>query len=228
MKKSERLFSLVTLLASRRTAITAEAIADVMEVSIRTVYRDIQSLQHSGVTVEGEPGVGYMLGKKNHLPPLMFSPQQALALLIGSRMTQAFTDPELAKAAREAEEKIIAELPEMHKLRLEQQPYCIPLLYADEPHRQTHANLRKACENHTKLIVSYRDAKEQITQRTIWPLGMIGWFGKWTLLAWCEKRDAYRNFRFDRFEKIQYTQQQFEPTKTCSLQHYLSLVQDCK
>lgn len=118
MTKSERLFNLVTLLSSRRTAITAESIADVMEVSVRTVYRDIQSLQSAHISIDGEPGVGYLLGKRNHLPPLMFKSQEALALLLGSKMVQAFTDPELAKSAQSAEEKILSVLPERQKISL--------------------------------------------------------------------------------------------------------------
>lgn len=224
MKKAERLFSLFTLLASRRTAITAEAIADVMEISIRTVYRDIRSLQIAGVNVEGESGVGYLLGKQNQLAPLMFTPQEALALVVGNQMTQAFTDPELAHSALKAQDKIMAVLPESTKLLLEKQPYRIPVIKEDDRFRQTHSTLRKACENHQKLAVAYQDLQQQFSTRTLRPLGIIGWFGKWTLLAWCELRQDYRNFRFDRFKDIQLLETHFQPTAQCSLQHYLDLM----
>ena len=108
MRKAERLFQLVTLLRGRRTAITAEKIAEVMEVSTRTIYRDIQALMLSGVPITGEAGVGYMLQSGFELPPLMFTDQQALALMLGSRMVRSWSEPELAKAAKEAEEKILA------------------------------------------------------------------------------------------------------------------------
>lgn len=227
MKKAERLFSLFTLLASRRTAITAEAIADVMETSIRTVYRDIRSLQVAGVNVEGEPGIGYLLGRQNQLAPLMFTPEEALALLVGSQMTQAFTDPSLALAAQKATDKFKAVLPESTKLLLERQPYCIPIFEEDAPYRETHALLRKACENHLKISVKYHDLKGQSSERILWPLGILGWFGKWTLLAWCELRDDYRNFRFERFSDIQLTEQTFTTSATCSLKHYLKSFEEC-
>lgn len=226
MKKAERLFSLFTLLSSRRTAITAEAISDVLEISIRTVYRDIRSLQIAGVNVEGEPGVGYLLGKQNQLAPLMFTPEEALAILVGSRMTQAFTDPQLAKAASKAQDKMFAVLPDSTKLLLEKQPYRIPILKDDEHFRTTHTLLRKACEQQLKIQVVYRDLKNQLSDRRLRPLGIIGWFGKWTLLCWCELREDYRNFRFDRFADIQVSDQVFETTATCSLAHYLNLMED--
>ncbi|BDX05021.1 helix-turn-helix transcriptional regulator [Planctobacterium marinum] len=229
MKKAERLFSLFTLLASRRTAITAEAIADVMEISIRTVYRDIRSLQIAGVNVEGEPGVGYLLGRQNQLAPLMFTPQEALALLVGSQMTQAFTDPDLQLAAQKATDKFKAVLPESTKLMLEKQPYCIPVLHSDDHYRDIHAILRKACEQQQKIRVCYCDKKGQHSERTLWPLGIIGWFGKWTLLAWCELRSGYRNFLFDSFSQITPLPEHFQPDDQCSLQHYLSSIDaQCK
>lgn len=227
MKKAERLFSLFTLLSSRRTAITAETIAEVLETSIRTVYRDIRSLQIAGVNVEGEPGVGYLLGKQNQLAPLMFTPEEALAVLVGSRMTEAFTDPQLAKAATSAQDKIMAVLPDSTKLQLEKQPYRIPVLSEDDHFRETHTLLRSACEQQLKIEAEYRDLKQQHSTRTLWPLGILGWFGKWTLLCWCELRNDYRNFRFDRFESIAVTEEPFTTTDTCSLAHYLSCMRAC-
>ena len=221
MHKAERLFNLVTLLRARRTAITADAIAEVMEVSVRTVYRDIQALVLSGIPIEGEPGVGYVIQRDYQLPPLMFTPEEALAVAVGTQMVQAFTDPELAQAARQAEDKIRSILTDSLKLRLEQQPYAIPVLEEDKGHRETHLLLRKACEDKYKLRVLYRSLSGQETSRTLWPLGMVGWFGKWTLLAWCEMRQDYRNFRFDRFVDISYTDEKFQTTSQISLQHYL-------
>lgn len=226
MKKAERLFSLFTLLSSRRTAITAEAIADVLEISIRTVYRDIRSLQIAGVNVEGEPGVGYLLGKQNQLAPLMFSPEEALAIMVGNRMTQAFTDPKLAHAASQAQDKILAVLPDSTKLLLEKQPYRIPILTEDDHFRTTHTLLRKACEQQLKIHVTYKDLKDQKSHRTLWPLGILGWFGKWTLLCWCELRSGYRNFRFDRFLDIELSDEIFETSENCNLKHYLASMED--
>lgn len=221
MTKAERLFQLVTMLRARRTAITAEVIAERMGVSPRTIYRDVQALVLSGVPIEGEPGVGYMIRPGEHLPPLMFDADELQALLVGSRMVQAFTDPELGQAAQRAEQKIRSILTEPLKLRAERQPYRIPLFPGDDELREVHGRLRCACEARQKLRVLYTDEKEVRSERIIWPLGMIGWSGKWTLLAWCELRRDYRNFRFDRFEEVAVLAETYPADTEISISHYL-------
>lgn len=111
MKKADRLFQLVTLLQGRRTAVTARHIGACLGVTVRTVYRDIQALVASGIAIDGEAGIGYLLRRQSHVPPLMFSAEEVLAMLVGSHLAQAFTDPELAAAAQRAEQKIRAVLP---------------------------------------------------------------------------------------------------------------------
>ncbi len=221
MTKAERLFELTLLLRSRRTAITAEAIAERMQVSPRTVYRDVQSLIMAGVPVTGEPGVGYMIRPGNHLPPLLFTPDEIQALIVGSRMVQAFTDKDLAQGARTAELKIRSVLTEQLKRHAEQQPYRIPIMESDDPLREVHGRLRRACEQHYKILVFYRDEKQLQSERILWPLAMVGWSGCWTLLAWCELRRDYRNFRFDRIESLEVLAELFEPTEEISIASYL-------
>lgn len=221
MTKAERLFELTLLLRSRRTAITAEAIAERMHVSPRTVYRDVQSLIMAGVPVTGEPGVGYLIRPGTHLPPLLFTPDEVQALIVGSRMAQAFTDKDLAQGARTAELKIRSVLPEPLKRHAEQQPYRIPIMESDDPLREVHGILRRACEQRRKIMVIYRDENQLQSERTLWPLAMIGWSGRWTLLAWCELRGDYRNFRFDRFQSLEVLEERFNPTEEISIAHYL-------
>ncbi|MDR3542644.1 MAG: YafY family protein [Desulfosporosinus sp.] len=221
MTKAERLFELTLFLRSRRTAITAEAIAERMQVSPRTIYRDVQSLIVAGVPVMGEPGVGYLIRSDNHLPPLLFTPDEVQALIVGSRMVQAFTDRDLAQGARNAEVKIRSVLTEPLKRHAEQQPYRIPIMDSDAPLRDVHGRLRRACEQHRKIRVFYRDEKQLQSERILWPLAIIGWTGRWTLLAWCELRRDYRNFRFDRFESLEVLEKQFRPTEEISIAHYL-------
>lgn len=224
MNRAERLFHLVTLLRSRRTAMTAETIAETMGVSVRTVYRDVQALTLSGVPIDGEAGVGYLLRPGHHLPPLMFTPDEVQALLVGSRMVQAFTDPELALAAQRAEEKIRSVLTDGLKAHAERQPYRIPVMTSDDGLRELHGTLRRACEEQRKVHALYVDDKGEKSERIIWPLGMIGWTGKWTLLAWCELRSAYRNFRFDRFETLELLEGNFRATADISIAHYLQSI----
>ncbi|MEW6562222.1 MAG: YafY family protein [Pseudomonadota bacterium] len=222
MRKSERLFQLVTLLQGRRTAITAEALAEVLEVSLRTVYRDVQALMLSGVPIDGEAGVGYRLRPGFDLPPLMFRSDETTALLVGSRMVQAWTDPALAEAARRAEAKILAVLTPVMRIEISRLPYRIPVFSNGE--REVHGVLRAACEVRQKVEVTYRDAKGEATTRILWPLGLIGWGERWTLLAWCEKRDAYRNFRLDRVENIAVLPVTYPLHPERSLEHYLTQV----
>lgn len=220
MRKSERLFKLVTLLQGRRTAMTGQALADVLGVGVRTVYRDIQALVLSGVPIDGEAGVGYRLRKGFDLPPLMFEMDEVTALLAGNRMVQAWTDPELAEAARRAEAKILAVLTPAMLNEISRLPYRVPIY--SNPERETHGLLRKACELRLKVKIAYRDMKEQDTERTLWPLGMMGWGDHWTLLAWCEMRDEYRNFRFDRIQHIVLLPEHYPQHAERNLEHYLT------
>lgn len=224
MKKADRLFQLVQLLQGRRTALTAQAIAQQMRVSVRTVYRDIEGLSASGVHIDGEPGVGYLLRKRSHVPPIMFSADEVLALLVGSRMVQATTDPSLAQAARDAELKIRAVLPDALQLRADAQPYRIPQLQRDAALRELHGVIRKACEDRLKVVLQYRDENAQPSMRTVWPLGLVGLNGIWMLVAWCELRESYRNFRFDRIEEIRPTNLAFVTAPTINLTHYFETV----
>lgn len=222
MRKSERLFQLVTLLQGRRTAITAQALGKALGVGVRTVYRDVQALILSGVPIDGEAGVGYRLRAGFDLPPLMFQSEEVTALLVGSRMVQAWTDPDLAQAAKQAETKILAALTPALLQRVSHLPYRIPVYESGVS--GIHRLLREACEERHKVSVTYRDMSGQESTRTLWPLGMVGWGDHWTLLAWCEKRDAYRNFRFDRIQNILPLPEHYPAHPQRNLEHYLTEV----
>lgn len=222
MRKSERLFKLVTLLQGRRMAMTGQALADKLGVGVRTVYRDIQALVLSGVPIDGEAGVGYRLRKGYDLPPLMFEMDEVTALLAGNRMVQAWTDPVLAEAARRAEAKILAVLTPVMLNVISRLPYRVPIY--SNPERETHGLLRKACELRLKVAIIYRDMKKQETERTLWPLGMVGWGDHWTLLAWCAKRNDYRNFRFDRILRIDCLPEHYPQHPERNLEHYLTQI----
>lgn len=222
MRKSERLFKLVTLLQGRRTTITAQVLAEKLGVAVRTVYRDIQALVLSGVPIDGEAGVGYRLRAGFDLPPLMFSAEEVTALLVGSRMVQAWTDPDLAQAAKQAEGKILAALTPQMLIGIARLPYRIPVYERSES--GIHRMLRKACEGRQKASIAYRDMNGQESTRTLWPLGMVGWGDHWTLLAWCEKRDDYRNFRFDRIQNIMLLPEYYPHHPQRNLEHYLTRI----
>lgn len=151
----------------------------------------------------------------------MFTNDELQSLLVGIRMVKAFTDAELGSSAQQAEDKIMAVLPEALKQHAEQQPYRIPVLERDDHLRQTHLTIRKACEQQRIIRFDYQDQQQNLTTRDIWPLGLIGWGDRWTLLGWCEMRKDYRNFRFDRITNLSVSDNAFSPSPNRSLQHYL-------
>lgn len=222
MRRADRLFELVTLLRGRRFAVTGQALAEALEVSLRTVYRDVADLQAQGVPIEGEAGVGYRLSPSFDLPPVMFDREEVLALLVGGQLAQAFTDPVLAAAARRAEAKIRAILDDAALARADATPYRAPVIPADAPMRERHQTIREACEARRKLRLRYRDAGGAPSRRTVWPLGLVAWTGRWTLLAWCETREAYRNFRFDRIERLEVREEVFPARPDRNLEHFIS------
>jgi predicted DNA-binding transcriptional regulator YafY len=223
MRKSERLFQLVNLLRGRRTAITADQLSDVMEVSVRTIYRDIQALSLSGVPVDGEAGIGYMLRSGYQLPPLMFDFDEMQALLLGARMVEAWTDPDLAAGAKRAVQKIRAVLPEPLLIQADRQAYRVPTL-SPQQLGETHRTIRRACEQQQILVLHYEDAEGTKSERRIWPLGMFFWGKSWTLVAWCEKRSDYRNFRFDRAISVEITDEYYPIDAERNLEHYSNMM----
>lgn len=224
MNKAERLFQLTNLLRGRRTAITARTLAERLEVSERTIYRDIQALELSGVPIEGEAGVGYRIRYDFELPPLMFDRSEITALLLGSRMVQAWSDKELAGAASRAIEKINAILPDDMKQLAEQQTLLVPDYFINSKQSDISQTIRKAIENKHRIHLTYNRADSEYSERTLDPLGMVYWGGKWTLIAWCHLRNSYREFRIDRINTVERLEINFETCDTRSLDHYISKV----
>ncbi|MEM6439153.1 MAG: YafY family protein [Pseudomonadota bacterium] len=224
MRRAERLFRLVSELRGRRLAVTAADLAGALEVSTRTVYRDVAALQASGVPVEGEAGVGYVLDSGYELPPVMFDREEVLALLVGGQMVRSFTDPALAEAAASAEAKIRAVLDDRALAAAEAIPYRAPYWEGDAGTREVHRVLREAAEGRRKLAIAYVDAAGAASRRVVHPLGLMAWRRVWTLLGWCELRDGYRNFRMDRIEAVETLEAGFETGPERSLQHYLEKV----
>lgn len=220
MSKAERLFALVTMLRGRRTAVTALELAQTLHVSERTVYRDIAALAASGVPLAGEAGVGYTLAPHAHLPPLMFDPEEAIAIAVGLRLVRAVTDPELGEAAERAERRIRAVLTDAIKLKLDRLPYRVPVLERNAGLRARHAQVRRAASERAKLAISYVDEEGTPSERIVWPLALMGWGDRWTVLAWCESRKAYRNFRLDRIGRLDRLDERFETSETLSIAHY--------
>lgn len=225
MRKAERLFQLITLLRARRLAITAKKLAEMLEVSERTIYRDIQALILSGVPIEGEAGVGYLLDKKFDLPPLMFTSEELLALLVGSKMVQSWTDDSLARGASSAIDKISAILPDKLKNNHAHSPFVIPDYFRNNQHMALSHQIRMAIENKKQLLIEYSDVNKNLSQRKIEPLGLVYWGAKWTIIAYCVLRASYREFRLDRMIKCQTLTKSFALNPTKNLPHYLQVME---
>lgn len=201
MRRADRLFQIVQLIRGRRLT-TAAFLALRLEVSERTVYRDVADLQHQGVPIEGEAGVGYRLGPGFDLPPLMFTVDEARALVASVRMAQAWQDPALAQASQVALGKILSVLPAAARAAAQSMAIYAPPIGMDPVVQTTLQTLREAAQNLHKVEVQYKDASDQLTQRVLRPLGCFYWGKVWTLAAWCEARNGFRSFRLDRVTSI--------------------------
>ncbi|APW35956.1 DNA-binding transcriptional regulator [Rhodoferax koreense] len=203
MRRADRLFQIVQLIRGRRLT-TAAFLAARLEVSERTVYRDVGQLQHQGVPIEGEAGVGYRLGRGFELPPLMFTQGEANALVAAARVAQAWLDAGLAGEVEGALGKILSVLPPTARASAESLA-----LYAQEVGGLTPAEqnllqaVREAAQARRKLRLGYLDLADLPSQRVVRPLGCFYWGKIWTLSAWCETRQDFRSFRIDRIRQWQ-------------------------
>lgn len=222
MQRAERLFQLMNLLRSRRTVMTAKQMSEQLQVSERTIYRDIQSLTLSGVPVEGEAGVGYRLSHRYQLPPLMFDRHEVEALLLGARMVSGWGDSDMAADAKRAINKILAVLPDHLRSHDEELPILVPQMDEVQKFYTAHsATLRNAIRNKHCVDVAYTREDGESSTRMLEPLGLIFWGKVWTLVAWCRLRGDYRTFRLDRINQLAETSDQFVTHDTKSLKHFL-------
>jgi predicted DNA-binding transcriptional regulator YafY len=201
MRRADRLFQIVQHLRGGRL-VTARMLGERLEVSDRTIYRDIADLQSTGVPIEGEAGVGYIMREGFDLPPLMFTRDEIVALVAGARMVRAFGGAQMARAAEEALVKISAVLPEAERGRIARTQIHMPGWVVSEEARRMIDVLERAVDTRDVLSIDYGDEAGATTRRDIRPLGLWFWGKVWTLVAWCELREDFRAFRIDRIAAI--------------------------
>jgi predicted DNA-binding transcriptional regulator YafY len=223
MRRADRLFQIVQMLR-RRKVVTAQRMADELQVSERTIYRDIQDLVLSGVPIDGEAGVGYLLRSEYDLPPLMFNADELQALVLGARMVKGWADPALHRAAGSALDKIEHVLPDHLKPTMETQALLVPDFHISPVIAENMAPLREAIEAEQKVVIDYTKPDETQSHRTVRPLTLVFWGSKWTLGAWCELREDFRTFRIDRMKAIDVTDESFEQEPGKSLTDFLRRV----
>ncbi|MCE8524466.1 YafY family transcriptional regulator [Ruegeria pomeroyi] len=215
MRRTDRLFDIIQILRDGKLH-RARDIAARLEVSVRTIYRDMDTLAASGIPVEGERGVGYMVREQITLPPLNLTPEELEALNLGMAIVAEAADPELKAAAQRLAEKIDAVLPTQTVAEADAWKFAV-YPFADAARGLAHmAPIRAAIKARQKLRLVYRRIDGELTERTIRPLHMEYWGRVWTLTAWCELRAGFRVFRIDLIETLSPLPELFrdEPGKT--------------
>ena len=202
MSRAQRLLDLIQVLRRHRFPVAGASLANELGISLRTLYRDIETLKSQGAHIDGEPGIGYILRPGFMLPPLMFSEDEIEALVLGGRWVAARTDEPLGKAARNAISKIAAVLPDDLKRSLETSTLLIGPAQRSAAGDTELSTLREAIRTERKLRINYVDDHENRTRRTIWPFA-LGFFERVrVVVAWCEMRRDYRHFRTDRIRSL--------------------------
>ena len=223
MRRADRLFLLIHALRGRRAAVPARTLAETLGVSLRTVYRDVADLQVSGVPIEGEAGVGYMLRKGADIPPLMFNADELEALVVGTRFVRAFGGTRLGAGASAALLKIEAVLPPELRARSDRSR-----IFAPEVARMESSGLidrlHAAIDTRHVLRLDYRDQDGRTSAREIEPLCLAFWGGSWTIGAWCRLRADFRSFRPDRIDAIDETGEVFDDDPARGLDAYFRSV----
>lgn len=222
MRRADRLFQIVTFLQGRRRAVTARRLADEFGVCERTIYRDMQDLLLSGVPVTGEAGVGYMLDARYHLPPVMFTPEEVETLMLGISMVESWTDAGTGAIARRALAKIRGILNESGHRALSEAALLSAPSGSKVPWSVDFSVLRAAIHARRKLEITYADERGRQTTRAIRPLALVFFGPVWLLLAWCELRRDFRNFRIDRIGVLETMEEKFPDERGRRLVDYLA------
>ncbi|MGO8915902.1 MAG: helix-turn-helix transcriptional regulator [Stellaceae bacterium] len=207
MSRSERLLDLIQVLRRHRRPVSGAALAAELAVSLRTVYRDIQSLAGRGVPIEGEAGIGYVLRAGYTLPPLMFTEEEIEAVVLGSRMVAESADRPLARAARDALAKITAVLPENRRDEVASLGLLSAKRFLVAPDGVDLARLRRAIRAERKVWITYGDEAGNRTERRVWPIALTFFDRVRLLAAWCELRQGFRHFRTDRIAGLTETEE---------------------
>lgn len=198
MRRAERLFQIIQILRRSRAPVTADAIAAELETSKRSVYRDIAALVGQRAPIRGEAGVGYVLEAGYDMPPLMLTPDEIEAAVLGAQWVAGRGDPALATAARDLIAKIAAAVPDNLRPYVLEPATRAPAPWNPAPDGIDMAQTRAWIHAGRKIRLDYRDEKGAVSQRIVWPV-TVGYMATTRMLiAWCELRDDFRNFRTDR------------------------------
>lgn len=209
MSRSARLLQLLDQLRRARQPASGPALAQALGVSLRTIYRDIATLRAQGALIEGDPGIGYEMRPGFVLPPLMFTPDELEALLLGVRWASRQADPQLAGAAATAMDRIRSALPLDLRIAVDTSGLLVPAIHGDPATEPWQAALRIAIRRQHKVLLRYTDQQGRDTERLVWPFAMAFFDHSRVVAAWCELRQDFRHFRADRVRGVLDQQQRY-------------------
>ncbi len=207
-------------LRRHRRPVSGRALAEEHGISLRTLYRDIASLQAQGADIVGEPGLGYVLKPGFMLPPLMFSDEELEALVLGSRWVAENGDPRLSQAARDAMAKITGVLPSDLRQVVDSSTLIVGATRRQAPDSVDVAALRRAIRAERKVAILYQDGTGAATERMIWPFGLGFVDNARMVMAWCELRNDFRSFRTDRIARLEERTERFPRRRAALLSEW--------
>jgi predicted DNA-binding transcriptional regulator YafY len=223
LNRIDRLHAILTHLQSKKR-VTAQEVADRFNISLRTVYRDVKALEESGVPVIGEAGSGYTIMEGYRLPPVMFTQEEAAALLLGAKLTEQLADESIKKHFNSALYKIKAVLRTSDKEHMDQLSDNIAVLSrlpADDAAGRYLVELQKALGDKREIHIRYQSGQDAVTDRTLEPIGLCHYGQAWHLIGWCHLRNGYRDFRVSRIQHLEILDKTFEPDSHPSLKEYM-------
>jgi predicted DNA-binding transcriptional regulator YafY len=226
MRRADRLLQLIQILRRHRRPVTGDVMARELEVSLRTVYRDISTLITDGVPIRGEAGVGYVLGEGYDLPPLMFNADELEAVMLGLRWVVRRGDADLARAALDTVAKIGAVLPEKLRPFLFDAGLLVPPRYQQTTDQIDVARFRAAIRDSRKAAISYSSENGDKTSRTIWPIAISYFDAQRLIIAWCELRQAFRSFRTDRMLAMEILKERYPERRKVLLKRWQDEVRE--
>ena len=202
MRRADRLLQIIQILRRQNGPIAAARMAEELEVSLRTLYRDMASLESTGVPIRGEAGVGYILEDGYDMPPLMFTASELEAVMLGARLLDGRVDEALSRAAKDAVAKIASSIPDKLRDALIDAPLFAPIFVARELLQIDMVDIRRALRTESQVEIEYLDLKGNQSERTIWPV-LMSFFEQTTVIAaWCTLRNDFRTFRIDRISRF--------------------------
>lgn len=217
MRRTERLFQIIQILRSNRSPVTGRSLANELEISLRTLYRDMAELTAQRVPVIGEAGTGYVLDDGYDMPPLMLTADELEAAALGAAWVAAQADPSLARAARDLVSKLADTVPaELRPVILDASSRPISTFPKIQEHFDGTA-LRTAIRQRFRLQLTYKDQNDDITSRVVWPMLIAYLDATRYIVAWCETRQDYRHFKTDRVQDLKVLEERKYPARRAVL-----------